>query len=198
MLWKQDCPGLLIQDIRIIKMSLSLPASLDRISNPHSLSLFAEMREGKNRKAKNSILLAEESAAAEIIHAALGTYFDLHICHTLRDAREYLHGDIRIVLCGLHFDGCRLFELLQIVRKLNASAPPYFVGINTRNKLLADDVIRIAAESIWATGGDGLIDFSRWCMRLGTEEACHRLRWQLECLLFTDKKSDPNLTGGRF
>lgn len=179
-------------------MSLSLPASPDCISTQNSPPLFAEICGSKKRKPKKRILLAEGSAASEIIHAALDADFDLHICHTLRHARECLNDDIGIVLCGLHFDGCRLFELLQMVKQQNRSVPRYFVGINTRNKLLADEVISIAAESIWAMGGDGLIDFSGWCMQLGPEKASHRLRRQLECLPIKKKASGSNLFGGPF
>jgi hypothetical protein len=180
------------------KMSLSLPASLDCISTQNPSQLFAEMRGSIKREPKKRILLAEGSAASEILHAALDADFDLQVCHTLHHARECLHGDIRIVLCGLHFDGCGLFELLQTVRQQDTSAPRYFFGINTRNKLLADEVIGIAAESIWAMGGDGLINFSGWCTQLGPEMASQRLRRQLECLPIRKKASGSNLVGGPF
>jgi hypothetical protein len=179
-------------------MSLSLPASPDCSSTLKSSPLFSVRHGSKDREPKKRILLAEESAASEVLHAALDADFDLHVCHTLRHARECLREDIRIVLCGLHFDGCRLFELLQTVRQQDISAPRYFVGINTRNKLLTDEVIGIAAESIWAMGGDGLIDFSGWCMQHGPEKANQRLRRQLECLPIKKKASGSNLFGGPF
>lgn len=125
--------------------------------------------------------MAETPSAAEIVRPVLEGHFHLIYSHSLRDALRALEDDasLDLVLCGLHFDESRMFELLQHVRNGRSTHHIPFVCLNAKNSVLPQSVVRIAAKAVITMGGDGFIDLVRWRCVLGDDKAFSRFRAHL-------------------
>lgn len=132
-------------------------------------------------KAKR-ILVAETPAATLILQPALQGHFDLTVSHSLAGALQHLKEHIHIVLCGLHFDESRMFELLKHLKASESMKHVPFISINATNTVLPDSVIRMAAKAAISIGSDGFIDLARWRAVLGDDRAFARLRAHLHLL----------------
>ena len=127
-------------------------------------------------------MVAETPVAIEIILPALQNHFDLLLSHTLKDALQNIGKGCDIVLCGLHFDESQMFELLFKLKENNTTKMIPFIALNTKNSVLPDSVIRLAAKAVISMGGDGFIDLPQWRKVLGDEKAFTRFRAHLHLL----------------
>jgi hypothetical protein len=124
------------------------------------------------------IIIAVREADVPIAQAMLGNEFDLVFCHTLEDAQAAIHGQVGIMVCGVHFAQGAVFELLQFVRSNPVSTQvPFFVMLDTAGRYNYSPAIvhglRAAAKALGATG---FIDLSALVEKAGREEAIEILR----------------------
>jgi hypothetical protein len=89
-------------------------------------------------------LVACPPLAFAIIERVLGPYAELTFVNRLPTARTQLaaHADIAMVVCGVHFDESRMFDLLRYAQQDRPDAP--FICV----RLLDQEATRLQAEGI--------------------------------------------------
>lgn len=129
------------------------------------------------RKASSKkVLVAVRSKDLDTVSTALGTEFDLIICHTLEDALAHLDEPIGLIACGVRFSNGRMFDFLRAVKaNPNTRQVPFYLmlGEGTKYSRAILTGIRRAAEVL---GSNGFTDLSRLENHLGKEQAYERLR----------------------
>jgi hypothetical protein len=105
---------------------------------------------------KRKVLVACPPFALATVERALSSHADLICVNTLATARAQLaaHLDIAMVVCGVHFDESRMFDLLEYARRERVHVP--FVCV----RVLDVEAPRTPAESIHvATKALGAVDY---------------------------------------
>ncbi|WP_334189304.1 hypothetical protein [Noviherbaspirillum sp.] len=124
-----------------------------------------------------TILIADEQQDIPVLRLALGDAFDVTVSITFNDALHQLETRrFNAILCGLHFDEGRMFDLLNLVKSRQNTKDIPFICINTLNTVLSDAVIRVVEVAANATGTHGFIEFSKWRKELGDDAAFAKLR----------------------
>ena len=129
-----------------------------------------------SKASSKKVLLAVRPKDLPIVSAALGSEFDLIICHTVEEAQAQFSEHIGLIACGVRFSNDRLFDLLRAVKAdPNTCRVPFYLILGEGSKYSEAilDGIRIAAEVL---GSSGLVDLSRLEGELGKAEAYRRLR----------------------
>jgi CheY-like chemotaxis protein len=125
------------------------------------------------------ILSAFPAAALDTIERVLQGRATIVAVTSLDAAEQALRErhDITLVLCGVHFDGSRMYDLLRFVRR--AYPGMRFISCRILNRELpgvAREAIEIAALALGATQ---YLDLPRLADEFGAEEADKRLRDQV-------------------
>jgi hypothetical protein len=103
---------------------------------------------------KPHVLAAFPSFAQEALARLLGDDVQLNAVATLHDARDALaaDGEIVLVLCGVHFDESRMYDLLRYVRATYPALPFLCCRVlDSEIPQISREAIRIAAEALGAT-----------------------------------------------
>ena len=102
------------------------------------------------------LLVAIPPPALVVLERALGSYVGLAPVHTFKRAIERLdqNGNIAIVVCGVFFDGYRMFELLHAVKRTRPGLPFICCRILARELPETVESLKIAVESL----GSSFID----------------------------------------
>jgi len=114
--------------------------------------------------------------ALELAERVLANDLELVPVKTMADAVNALaaHSDFRVVLCGVHFDESRMYDLLQHVRTAYPALPFLCCRIlDSEIPRISREAIRIAAESLGATF---FIDLPALAKDLGAQDAERRFR----------------------
>jgi hypothetical protein len=121
------------------------------------------------------VLAAFPPLAAETVSAIVGQDARLHLVASLAAARDQLaRQPIKLVLCGVHFDESRMYDLLTHVRATYPQLP--FICcrmLDFEIPAISREAIRIAAEVLGATY---FLDFPALKMDLGDAPAERRFR----------------------
>lgn len=74
---------------------------------------------------KPHVLAAFTRHVFPYLEKTTGHYVEVISVHTVGDALQRLHEDrsIALVLCGVYFDGSRMFELMRQVKEINPQLP---------------------------------------------------------------------------
>ena len=92
-------------------------------------------------------------------------------CVTLEAAKQAVHDDIDVVLCGLHFDECRMFDLLRFMKADPGLRRIPFLCIKTLDGTLDptfNESVKIATQAL---GAAGFFDLGALNKKLGPELA---------------------------
>ena len=119
---------------------------------------------------KPHVLAAFTHHIIPYLERTLGSYVDVVSAHTVEDALRTLEDDraIALVLCGVFFNGSRMFELMRAVRNKNPRLP--FIACRALPLELAQvsiDALTIALESL----GARYVDVPRLEEQYGEEQA---------------------------
>lgn len=109
------------------------------------------------------VLAACPSFALPTLEKVLGSYVTLLHATSLAGATSALSTDARIsmIVCGVHFDDSRMYELLRYARREFPHTPFVCVRVSRMEiPRITLDALRMAAESLGATFIDlpGLVD----------------------------------------
>jgi hypothetical protein len=122
------------------------------------------------------LLLAVRPQDRSVAMAALGDEFDVVIAYTFAEAEAALRKGVAMVVCGVHFDDGRVFDLLRLAKSDPALAHIPFIpvlGALPANSCAMADSIRSATAML---GADGFIDLSRMSAKMGQQEMAEKLR----------------------
>jgi DNA-binding NtrC family response regulator len=120
------------------------------------------------------ILVADSADAAEKVKRLLGSEAEVLIARDMKEAEKHLQGPIDLVLCGIHFDGSNMFQLLDTVVSHYAHVP-FIVFRDLESALDATfaQSVQVAAK---LRGALGLIDLYSLRQQMGPDEADRKFR----------------------
>jgi hypothetical protein len=109
---------------------------------------------------KPRVLTACRPLAVRTLKSILTRHADLMFVHSLAGAKDVLiaNPDIEMAICGVHFDGSRMYELLEYAH-LNFPYLP-FICVRILNGDILEmsrDLVALAAESL---GAAAYVDFA--------------------------------------
>ena len=116
------------------------------------------------------------------VRRALVDDYDLVPAFSMLQARAAVKSaDLDAILCSIHFDESRMFELLQFARQSAPEVP--FVCCRMLQSPFNGDVVSGIAQSATAQGAIGFIDYRDMQRREGTGAAAEKFRAALNSLL---------------
>jgi CheY-like chemotaxis protein len=124
---------------------------------------------------KPKVLVATTPAGSPLVEGLLAPHAELVCVNTLADALAALrsHADIAMVVCGVHFDESRMYDLLEFARRRLPEVP--FVCVRARQT----EISRISRQSIAiatkALGAVEYMDFAAAVAEIGRKAAEQRL-----------------------
>jgi len=124
---------------------------------------------------KRRVLVACPPFALATLERALAPYADLIFVNTLATARAQLslHPDVAMVVCGVHFDESRMFDLLQYASQEKPGIP--FVCVRVLEREGARMNAALIATSAKALGAVDYVDVVGMVRESGRDVAEARL-----------------------
>jgi hypothetical protein len=124
---------------------------------------------------KPHVLAAFTHHIIPYLERALGSYVDVVSVHTVEEALKRLEDDrlIVLVLCGVFFNGSRMFELMREVRTIHPQLP--FIGC----RILPLELPRVSIEALTIaleTLGARYVDVPRLEELYGSDQAQSEFR----------------------
>ncbi len=110
---------------------------------------------------KKKVLVASTPNGRNIAQRALAGKYDLKFVSTIEEARRVLAGSevngegslFDLVVCGVHFDDSRMFELLQHIRTVDHYEELPFLVITAQQSVLPiEGAVKKGAELLGAYG----------------------------------------------
>lgn len=117
------------------------------------------------------VLVAVPQSALPFVETVLGGFVSLVPIHRFDDAIEMLRSecDLALILCGVHFDESRMYDLLRLARESQPHIP--FVAcrvLEARLSHISLQAIAIAAEAL---GAKAFVDLPTLILEFGRENA---------------------------
>jgi CheY-like chemotaxis protein len=125
---------------------------------------------------KNVLLADTAEGIAEVSHA-LGENAELTCCTSAAEARSLLlTRHFNLILCGMHFDECQMFDFLRYCKaNPNTSSIP-FLCLRSLQGALDDAVCKSIDLASIALGAERFVDLVSWQIRYGDENAAEKLQ----------------------
>jgi hypothetical protein len=130
------------------------------------------VKTGTTRK----LLVAVRPQDIYLVFEALGTEFDLVICHSLTTAKAVLGENIGLITCGVRFDEGRMLDLLRYVKENPETQSIPFLCVIGAGKSFSPAVLKGIKQAVLILGANGIIDLSELRRKLGDEQAYETLR----------------------
>ena len=121
------------------------------------------------------IVVADSLDGFDLLRPWLEGEFGLAAAHTLEQACRLVTTETPLVLCGVHFDDGRMYDLLTYLKGRPALAAVPFLAVRLRPGELDDAIYQSVKIAVTALGGDGFLDLFRWQSRHGEQEGAFRL-----------------------
>ena len=128
------------------------------------------------------IVVADIPAGFDLLRPWLEGEFQLVPAQTLEQACRLVRTETPLVLCGVHFDDGRMYDLLTFMKGRPALAAVPFLAVRLRPGELDDAIYQSVKIAVTALGGDGFVDLFRWQARHGEQEGARRLVEQVRRL----------------
>lgn len=126
--------------------------------------------------AVKKILVAIRPQDLQLVTAALGSEFEVVLCHTLKEAEAALGRDIGMIACGVHFDNGAMFDLLRAAKARPDTFNVPFYLLLGEGSGHSDAMLRGIRTAAKLLGANGFTDLSRLRSDVGEQEAYNRLR----------------------
>jgi hypothetical protein len=125
--------------------------------------------------AKCRLLVAVTPMGYMHARRALHEHFDLVPAFSLQQALSALkHGEIEAVLCSIHFDESRMFDLLRAATETDPGIPVACCIL--LDSKLSPDCLGSLIEAAKSKGARGLVDYNRLHREVGFVEADRQFR----------------------
>jgi hypothetical protein len=129
------------------------------------------------------ILVAVRPAAHDVMRIALGAYYPIRLCSSFETAKLLLQENFDLIVCGMHFDSSRMFELLQYAKDNPHTRPIHFIGLKIAERPLQGNAVRSIEKAAKLLGADEFFDLARMRTELGDEPAYEQLRAVIDRML---------------
>lgn len=130
---------------------------------------------------KRILIAAAELETARITSHVLEADFALAICTSVAEARPLLSRNIDMVMCGIHFDEGRMFDLLRYAKADPDIKSIPFLCINSTDGL-SPAIVQSVEIASKALGADGFVELYEWRNKLGDKQAFEKLRALIDSL----------------
>jgi CheY-like chemotaxis protein len=121
------------------------------------------------------ILAAVPPEAQAILRLALGKAATLLPAHTTEEALGIVAQGVDIIICGIHFDDSRMFELLRAVKADPGLGKIPFVCVRLVGSNLTPTLVQSLEMSCALLGAAVFIDLYTLERTFGPERAAHQL-----------------------
>lgn len=128
------------------------------------------------------ILLAISTPELQEIMANILAKHQLHIVTSVEQAVNAFQPDFDLILCGLHFDMGRMYELLKQAKASPVVVDVPFLCVQLTGGILPYGVYRSMECAFHLLGGDMLVQVDKWRIELGDEAAFAKLRDVVESM----------------
>ena len=130
-----------------------------------------------------TIVVAAQPESVQTIRNLLGTGPKIIEVFKLYEAKKIINESVDLIICGLHFNDSRMFDLLRIT-KANplVQAIPFLCFKNSNSELgaTAIEAFKIACNAL---GAAGFVDYHALKLRHGAEEADNQFRKIIETII---------------
>jgi hypothetical protein len=121
------------------------------------------------------ILIAVTPLSAPLISDILGADFELIFTDSIDHTRPLLDETIDLIACDTHFDDCRMFDLLRLVKAEPSTRPIPFLCLRVVEGALDQTLYQSVDIASSALGAAAFIDLFDLKRRSGDEQAHRRL-----------------------
>lgn len=121
----------------------------------------------------------------------------LCIVTTVDQAVDAFHPDLDLILCGLHFDMGRMYELLQFAKYSPKVKNIPFVTVQLTGGILPYGVFKSMECAFQLLGGDLLLQVDKWRIELGDEAAFAKLQEVVETVAVRPERENRLSIKGR-
>lgn len=121
--------------------------------------------------ALGSMLAADSAKAEPALRTLFAADFTLHIANTVPKALAILDESFDVILCGVHFDDSRMFDMLRIAKADPRTRAVPFVCYRNLDTDLGPTVVEGLEISTKALGAAMFVDFCTLKRRLGVPSA---------------------------
>jgi hypothetical protein len=106
----------------------------------------------------------------------------LCIVTTVDQAVEAFHPDLDLIICGLHFDLGRMYELLKHTKSSPKMKDTPFLCVQLTGGILPYGVFKSMECAFQLLGGDMLVQVDKWRIEMGDDAAFAKLTEVVETI----------------
>jgi CheY-like chemotaxis protein len=129
---------------------------------------------------KNVLLVDTAEGIAAVSHV-LGGNAELTCCTSAAEARSLLQTrHFNLIMCGMHFDECRMFDFLQYCKANPNSRSVPFLCLRSLQGALDDAVGKSIDLASIALGAERFVDLVLWQIQFGDDNAAEKFQLLIE------------------
>ena len=129
--------------------------------------------------ARHKLLVAVRPQDRDLVLSCLGDEFELILAYSFGEAVQQLEQDVGMVICGVHFDEGRMFDLLQIAKADSGKSPIPFVPVLSGSSNHAEGIRRGIRSAALSLGADDFIDLPELAATQSIDQICAMLRGRI-------------------
>lgn len=130
-----------------------------------------------------TILIAAREKEHAFLVGALSDEYDVVPCTSWRDAESALDRNVSLVICSSHFDGSRLYDLVDAVKSNPFTHNVPFYGIVVADLDYSRRFIKCMRTALQIIGAQGALDLAGLRNDCGDTEATAMLKTAVEGIL---------------
>lgn len=131
------------------------------------------------------ILVADLPAGVATLENVIGIEAVILGANSLPQAISFLRSTVSLVVCGIHFDDSRMFDLLRMAKADPSTRDVPFLCYRDMDSALSSTVLESLRIACQALGAAAFVDLFELKSRYGVQEADQRFRQVILNLLDT-------------
>lgn len=120
------------------------------------------------------ILVALRPEHRELISSILGNS-DLVFASSIDEAYASLGPDLDLIICGLHFENGRMYDLLKFSKAYQQTKDIPFLCVQITGGILPYGAFKSMVTAFDVLGGDLFVQLAKWRIELGDQQAFTKL-----------------------